>query len=347
MTLSWLTTEPVRRFAAAVHSHFRAKIIVGGPLATAAPNLALEIPEFDLVAVGDGETIARRLCIAMDRGAAVSSVPGILARADKADWRRAERQVADVRRINMPAWDLVSDFERYSSPDALRLPLTIVEAQRGCPHCCAFCSLPSIRGRKRRARPVHQIIEELTYLRVARGVREISFVDPEFTIDRQYAQALCKSIRSEGLDVSWFCNVRADSITEELAETIRSAGCHTVYLGLESGDPDTLRIIGKRTSLDTMRAAVATLRKAAIKVSAGFIIGFPFDTDQSVRRTIDFAKELLPDAVQFSIFNWFPGVAIERPALDGATGFHPREEGSRWCAWQKVAYHELDKALGH
>ncbi len=345
MTLSTLTVAPVRRFAAAAKAAHSVAVIVGGPLPTAAPDVALESAEFDMAAVGDGEPIMRDLCKRLSSGGSLSGIPGVFCRGDQVHPRR---QAAELSRVPMPAWDLVPDFSHYWSPDCVQTPVTIIEAQRGCPYRCAFCSVPAISGSRRRVRSAESVLIEVEYLTGDRGIRELSFVDPDFMADREYAARLCEGIRGLQRSVTWFCNARVDAVNADLAREMARAGCHRVYVGLESGDPEILQRIHKRVDLGQAEDALAVLRDAGISVSAGFIVGFPFDTDGSVTRTIAFARRLkdrvLADSFQFSIFNWFPGVEIEMPDQSRPGGFHPVAP-TRWVEWQHRAYIEVGQAM--
>lgn len=188
---------------------------------------------------------------------------------------------------------------------------------------------------------VGDVVKEIDYLTGNRGIREISFVDPDFMANPHYAIGVSNGIIGLGRHVTWFCNARANSIRESVAHEMKAAGCHLVYLGAESGDPAVLARIHKNQTLERIESACRVLRNSGIEVSAGFIIGFPFDTDDSVRRTIEFAKSLRPAKFQFSIFNWFPGTPMEMPEGFGPIGFHPKTTSSRWLEWQRRAYDEL------
>lgn len=342
MTLSSLALQIVCNFASKVKQATDAQVIVGGPLPTATPEEVLKYQEFDLVGVGDGEPIMRDLCHALEKSHAPETVDGIVSRNLLAkDTPRCRPQRVDLNTVKCPAWDMIPDFSSYRSPDCIQFPVTIVEGQRGCPHACSFCSVATISGGSSRWRLVDNIVKELDYLTGDRGVREISFVDPDFMANSQHALEVSNGMISLGRHVTWFCNARAVSVRESIARTMKAAGCHIVYVGVESGDPAILARIHKHQSLKQIENACKILRSSGIEVSAGFIIGFPFDTDDSVRRTIEFAKQLKPAKFQFSIFNWFPGVAMEVPERFSPIGFHPKTISTRWMEWQRRAYEEL------
>lgn len=342
MTVSSLTLGVVCRFARMVKLHTNARIILGGPLPSAAPQEVLKHQEVDFAGVGDGEPIMRDLCHALEQSRYPETVEGVVSRSILAnDTSRHSPRRVDMSTVEQPAWDMLPDFGSYRSPDSIQTPMTIVEGQRGCPHACSFCSVPAISGAKRRSRSIDSFLEEIDYLTGNRGIREISFVDPDFMTNSRYALALSEGMRSLGRPVSWFCNARAASVREPIARIMQAAGCHLIYLGAESGDPTILARIHKRQTLEQIEDACRILRNSGIRVSVGFIIGFPFDTDESVSHTIEFAKRLKPAKFQFSIFNWFPGISMEIPQGLAPIGFHPKTGSTRWLEWQRRAYEEL------
>ena len=345
MTVSSLTLEVVRRLAQSVKQTTEALVIVGGPLPSAAPDEVLKYQEVDFAGVGDGEPIMRDLCSALEESRGPETVEGILSKSllSKGLQRHRPRRT-DLSTAERPAWDLLPGFGSYVSPDCIQSPMTIIEGQRGCPHACSFCSVPAISGRIRRSRSVESVVSEIDYLTGSRGIREISFVDPDFMANSQYALGVSSGILSLRRPIAWFCNARAASVKEPVARTMHDAGCHLIYLGAESGDPATLQRIHKHQTLEQIESACKIIRNSGIQVSAGFIIGFPFETGESVRRTIEFAKRIKPAKFQFSIFNWFPGISMEVPEGSVPIGFHPKTGNTAWLEWQQRAYDELRNA---
>jgi anaerobic magnesium-protoporphyrin IX monomethyl ester cyclase len=344
VTVSSLTLEVVSRFAHRVKQSMPiTQIIAGGPLATTAPEQILKFKDFDFVGVGDGEAIMPDLCKALGEHREPEVVDGVLTRKILAEssLKLNPRRVS-LSIVKQPAWDMLPNFNLYKSPDCLQSPVTIVEGQRGCPHHCTFCSVGGISGNFVRARPIHNILDEISYLTLKRNVREISFVDPDFMANKIYAESLSDGINRLGNNITWFCNARASSVKESIARKMNAAGCHLIYLGIESGDPEILARINKHQTLEQIEKACNILRNCGIQVSAGFIIGFPFETDENILRTIEFAKRLKPAKFQFNIFNWFPGISMDVPKGYSFIGFHPKNADPRLLEWQRRAYHELE-----
>jgi anaerobic magnesium-protoporphyrin IX monomethyl ester cyclase len=97
---------------------------------------------------------------------------------------------------------------------------------------------------------------------------------------------------------------------EQLATALRRAGFENIVFGIESGDPEVLRKIGKRTPVEKSKQAIMACNKAGLKTTASFVIGLPFDTPETIRKTIELAFELKPTLVAFNPLVPFPGAAV-------------------------------------
>ncbi len=229
------------------------------------------------------------------------------------------------------------DLFKYWCPDADQAPMITMMTGRGCPGRCSFCSAPTLHGRKIRGWSVGQVLLELKKL-ANMGIREISFLDDGFTTDRKRAAALCQGIVDEGLDISWFCNARVDRLDDTLVVMMKSAGCHQVYLGLESGSQKILNKVKKGLLLQSAEVGVEILRRHDLGISAGFVIGLPGEDDNTVDQTINFASRIKPDRIQFSRFVPLPGSELGKwGAVDSSNEFHSGGTG-RIERWIESAY---------
>jgi anaerobic magnesium-protoporphyrin IX monomethyl ester cyclase len=136
-------------------------------------------------------------------------------------------------------------------------------------------------------------VEELVRLKRLHGIQEDSFVDDVFT-NRPGggARKLCELMIQADLDLTWYCNVRADQVSPRIASTMKEAGCHQVFMGFESGCDDMLRRIHKGERVADLERGAATLKAANIRISIGFIVGLPGETDDSVRKSIDLCNRV-------------------------------------------------------
>ena len=179
-------------------------------------------------------------------------------------------------------------------------------------------------GKKVRGWTIAAVLDELTQLSQTRGVREISFVDDVFTINQRRSLALCQGLIERKLNLSWFCNARADQITKDLAQSMAQAGCHQVYLGFESGSQDILDRIHKGATVADLERGAALLKEVGIARSIGFVLGLPGETDETVGASIALAKRVRPERLQFTRFTPLVGSPLEHFRQPGLFGFHQR-----------------------
>jgi len=111
---------------------------------------------------------------------------------------------------------------------------------RGCPYQCVFCGDSLVFKHNTRLRTPENVVDEIEYDVREFGVGEISIVDSIFTLFPNRVTRICEEIISRGLEISWFCNARVDTISAELLRKMKKAGCHRIYYGIESGSQGIL-----------------------------------------------------------------------------------------------------------
>ena len=185
---------------------------------------------------------------------------------------------------------------------------------RGCPFDCIFCASSTLCGKIWRARSAENVIEELRLLSTEFGVKEIEFMDDTFTLSMRRAEKICDLLIKErnegGMDISWSCSAHANTINRELADKLKRAGCHDIYIGAESGTQKVLDFIGKSTTLERVSKAVKTVKQSGLNVLTSFIIGVPGETVRMIKDTIKFAEKLNPTYAQFTICTPYPGTRL-------------------------------------
>ncbi|MEM0269198.1 MAG: radical SAM protein, partial [Candidatus Korarchaeum sp.] len=214
--------------------------------------------------------------------------------------------VRDLDALPMPAYDLI-DWDLYRIG---KLRYGVMMTSRGCPFNCIFCSSSLQFGKLWRAHSVDRVMEELRILREDFGIREIEFLDDTFTLNRRRAREICERIVREGIDLSWSASSRVNTFDKDIAGAMRAAGAHAVYFGIESGTQKVLDFIGKGIRLSQAIDAVKTAATCGLKALGSFVIGFPIETEEDVKRTIGFAKELNVDYAQFTVATPYPGTKL-------------------------------------
>jgi anaerobic magnesium-protoporphyrin IX monomethyl ester cyclase len=142
---------------------------------------------------------------------------------------------------------------------------------------------------------------------LALGYDRLWIADDSFTLDTAYLQEFCRRKIRDGLPFTWVCLSRVDRLNESIVGTMRDAGCVRVYLGLESGNDETLRLMGKRASVREGIEAVRLFRKVGIETSGFFIIGYPGETQRSIDDTLALASSLPLDEISINVPFPLPG----------------------------------------
>ncbi|MBN1593967.1 MAG: radical SAM protein [Candidatus Coatesbacteria bacterium] len=214
----------------------------------------------------------------------------------------------DLDSLPYPARDLI-DNGLYRSPDTKK-PLTVIQTARGCPSNCIYCLVPRVSGKRLRSRSPDSIIGEIEDCVLKHGIREFYFNADTFTLNRDWVVDVCRGIIERGLDIRWGCNGRVDTLDEVRLEWMKRAGCHIISLGIESGDQSMLDIMQKGTTLDECRRAVALCKRFGVAAYMFFIVGLPWETAETVKKSIDFAIELDGDFAEFILARCFPGTIL-------------------------------------
>lgn len=202
-------------------------------------------------------------------------------------------------------------LNKYLLVHGKRFPFTSVQASFGCPFSCSFCIAATL-GYKYRA--VANVMEELKYV-AALGIKDIFFTDFTFEARRKNTMELCQQMVKTDLNLTWVCSSRASTLDEELISWMRSAGCHTILLGVESGDNELLETYSKGVTKAQIGQAFSLCRKYKIRTVGHFIIGLPGETEETAQKTITFAKELNCDIASFNIAIPAPGTKLRESAI--------------------------------
>jgi radical SAM superfamily enzyme YgiQ (UPF0313 family) len=138
------------------------------------------------------------------------------------------------------------------------------------------------------------------------------FYDDLFTLNRKRVATLCNLLRNAKLGVSFNCIVRIGHIDEDLIRELKSAGCWMVHVGIESGDQAILDSHKEGLRLEDIERDINRLYNAGLWVKGLFMIGFPGETEQSIRKTLQFAKRLPLKDINVTAFTPYPGAPIYR-----------------------------------
>lgn len=285
------------------------KLILGGPHGTALPEACLKESEFDIVVYGEGEETLLDILVSKP----LSEIRGIYYKDDADIIATGMRSmIEDLDSLPYPALDLF-DIKRYKCPRVLnrKSPMVNFMTSRGCVYGCTFCN-KNIFGRKFRPKSVDYVIGEIEHC-LKMGIQELRFVDDQFTTDMDRAKLICEKIIQRGLKFPWnlAAGLRVDRVDEEFLRLAKRSGLYQTAFGFESGDQASLNSIDKGITVEqSLRAMQLVKRVGGIETVGFFMFGLPADTEESLKKTLNFALKLMPDMAKVTITIPFPGTEL-------------------------------------
>ena len=277
-------------------------------------DILVQSPSVDAVVRGEFESTCADLARALEAGGDLSKVLGLTYRGAGGEvCRNPDRPLFEpLDQMPFPARHIVKGDGYRAGIYSGGYPTAMVSS-RGCPFRCTFCLWPDVLyGHKFRARSAANVVDEIEQAVRIYGHDEIYFDDDTFTIDRQRVLDICRLIRERGLEkeVEWIAQCRVDTVDRDTLEAMKAANCGYILFGVESGSPEMLKRMKKGITLDKVRSAFKLTKEVGIKTQAFFLFGMPGETQETIRETVEFAKELNASSTQFAVAIPHPGTAL-------------------------------------
>lgn len=261
------------------------KIALGGPhVSMMADQIVDFLPEVDLLVVGECEDRVAEVMEACLEG-----------RPPRQGLARIRNQalVSEAGPQRKMAACKLPDLSLYVNAPPLdmgRLAFPL-EAGRGCPYECTFCSTSQYFGRNYRVRSPEELVGDIRELRNRLSITNFDLTHDLFGLRKNFVREFCDQVRP--LEVTWQCSMRPDQLSQEMVDMLVSAGCTDVYLGFETGSPTLQSSIKKRLDLVQSESAAQRLLDAGMGVTCSFITGFPDESQIDLECTLDLAGRLL------------------------------------------------------
>ncbi len=245
---------------------------------------------YEFIIRGDPEAAALALLRARDQGLPLESIAGLVYRRDTdVVENRGEPRIASLDELPWPARDLL-ELDRY--PETFQgPPHGHLASTRGCFYACTFCGA-RVYG-PFRTRSARDVVDEMEHLVAQYGIRDLAFRDLTFG-PRRHIHAVCTEIVRRRLAVTWYCLSHPAILDRETLETMKAAGCRLIDLGVESGDQQVLDRYRKGVTIQEIRTAFTHCRELGIETQGNVLLGGPYDTPETVRRTVRLLEELDP-----------------------------------------------------
>jgi anaerobic magnesium-protoporphyrin IX monomethyl ester cyclase len=282
------------------------KILVGGAHSTMNGSKVFECKDIDFACIGEGENTISDLLNALERNEDLNFVDGI-------KFRENNRIITTKPRAYIDDLDTL-DFALTTAPKVLKnfdkypkRAFGYVFGSRGCPYACTFCESKAMWTRKVRYRSPENIISELKQM-YDFGIRQVNFDDDTFGISKKNIKIINDLLEKELPDMTYTCETVVQlAKDEQVVKDMKRGGCTGTYVGIESGNNEMLKSIKKTQTTDECIQAMRNLQKHGIDSHAFIMVGFPNETEETFKQTMDFIPKLRPDNVIFSVFTPYPG----------------------------------------
>jgi len=295
-------------------------VVLGGPHAIAAHReIFAECDAVDIVVEGEGE----ESIVSLLQGTETTMIPGVLTRSSPDG--AIPRRLLDIDKVAFPKYNQF-DLEKYGDT-------VYLASSRGCVYECSFCGAPKFLGRKWRAFTVRRIIEEFNYW-YARGYRKFYFSDSLFVLDKQRVVEFCRYIVDSGFDDVVFTadGLRADHLTLEILQYLKTANFKLIVLGVESVNEETLKFFRKGETFTQIDHALSMADSLGFDIAIYLVIGAPGESPADAVRTIKYpikyrnivasiVSKLLP--IKGTPYYEY---AVEHGLTDDACGYYPEME---------------------
>jgi hopanoid biosynthesis associated radical SAM protein HpnJ len=193
-------------------------------------------------------------------------------------------------------------------------PYVSIYTGRGCKSHCTFCLWPqTVGGHKYRTRSVENVIAEIKAAKAAfPQVKEFMFDDDTFTDDLPRAEAIARELGKLG--VTWSCNAKAN-VPFKTLKILKENGLRLLLVGYETGNQQILYNIKKGMRIDVAKQFTKDCHALGIKIHGTFIVGLPGESQETLKETIEFAKEINPHTIQVSLAAPYPGTFLYNQAV--------------------------------
>jgi radical SAM superfamily enzyme YgiQ (UPF0313 family) len=283
-----------------------APVISGGGLATSSSDVLFRHTSLDISVTGEAEETMLELCRVLERNGDLTDVAGIRFRENGRVETTGKRDlIPDLDAVPFPAWDLLpmeiylanpiwGDVAGNSSGFKRDVKVTRsmnIISSRGCPFSCNYCY--HLFGRSRyRFRSARNVADEVETLVARYGVDFIGFVDDNMMASEERLLQFCDLMEKKRLAITWGCHGRVTSARPEILERMAETGCVWIGYGIESGSQKILDAMNKKAKLEQAKKAIRDTRKAGIYPNTTFIFGYPGETLETIRETVNFKREM-------------------------------------------------------
>lgn len=327
-----------------------ALVIAGGPhVSLAAEDTIVNIRALDAVVRGEGELTIVELLQAVREGEPLWRVKGLsLLRDQKPVHTEDQRPIQDLDGTPFPArhlYDLAAYNFVLDVPGLGLKKFSNLMTSRGCPFDCNFCSSTIMWGSRCRLRSAESVIAEIEELVERYEAQALWIFDDTFNTNPHRVERICEGILTRGWKLPWFCEVRVDTMSKQLLQKMKRAGCYCIGFGVESGSQRILdEVIKKNLNLEKVHELMAWCEELGVLPNPFFIFSHPTETIEDARLTMDLIKRYKDRSrASMALLHIYPGTRLEKLARE--SGYLPADFS--WTHDQRADVMTLPSAQGN
>lgn len=284
-------------------------IVWGGQLPSMQTELVLKNKYVDIVSLGEGEETWKELLYCIENGKNYSNLKGIAYRQGDKIKINPCRDFSDLRDMPILEWPIL-DVPKYMQTYLGCKKMMYLYSSKGCPCRCAFCSNVNFHKSTHRKRPNEFVVEEIKYLIENHELDGVFFSDELWCTKRSDMIDFCGRVKENNLEFHWGVQLRVGMLNEEDYQMMFKAGCRWIFFGIESGSDEMLHKIHKNIDKNAIKPTMDILRKIGITSICSFIIGFPDETAEQLKETVELIKNINANLTPIYHFTPLPGTEL-------------------------------------
>lgn len=320
------------------------KVILSGLHPSSLPERTLREEKTDFVCQGEGflTTLNLLKCMKEKRDIEKENIKGLwYKKGEEIISGGYEEMIMDIDSLPLPAWDLLP-MEKYRAHNwhcfenlDERGNYAAIYTSFGCPFNCSYCNIKALYNNKPgiRYKSPERVIEEIDQLVKKYNIKNLKIADELFVLNKERVNKICDYIIEKGYKLNIWAYARIDTVDEEILKKLKKAGFNWLCYGIESASERVREGVSKKIKQDRIEKVIEMTKRAGINVLGNFIFGLPDDDYETMRETLNLAKKLKCEYVNFYVAMAYPGSELYNYAIsnkiklpDTWTGFSQLSE---------------------
>lgn len=311
------------------------KVVLGGAHLSIFPKESLSFDFVDYGLQGEAEYSFRDLVKHLEGKKDINDIDGLVYKKNgEIIVKYPPAVINDLDELPWPARHLLP-MDKYQVV-VMEPPIATLVSARGCPFRCNYCCRDKFTYRYR-VRDYKNVVDEIEFLKSKYKIKTLSFYDNCYP-NKEHIKNICNELIRRKVDIKWETPQRVDLVDPDLLRLMKKSGCYRLRYGVESGSPKILKIMKKDVTVEQIEKAFYWTRKAGIETFAFFMVGYPHETLEDYKGTINLAKRIKADWAYFSVTTPLPATDLWRIAIE--------DYGMDKDYWHNWALGIRDKHLG-